>query len=107
MGLHSNFTYLWNMCKGLKTRAEYIPTHVEDPCKISSNQRNSAKRAITWLLSKSPHSVEEIADHFELSPQLVGSLMEELVYANYVTRESLRSDRYELNKSTKEAGEVS
>lgn len=107
MGLRPNFTYLWNLCKGLKTRAEYIPTNVEDPCKISSTQRNSAKKAITWLLSKSPHSVEEIADHFELSPQLVGSLLEELIDANYVARESLRSARYELNKSMKEVGEVS
>lgn len=107
MGLHPNLTYIWNLCKGLKTRAEYIPTNVIDPYKISITQKSSAKRAITWLLSLTPHSVDEIADHFELSPHLVSRLVEELVDAGYVTRESSRSGRYKLTKSIKEVGEVS
>ncbi len=107
MGTHSDLTYLWHLCKGLKSRAEYIPNNVESHYHISSNQKSSAKKAITWLLSKAPHTAEEIADHFEMSPCLITHLLEELKDANCVIKESVRSNRYILKEFKHREGEVS
>lgn len=106
MGLNSNLTYIWNLCKGFKTRADYIPDNVEDPYNISTTQKNAAKDAIAWLLSKAPHSAEEIADHYAMSPQLVSHLLEELEEVDYVTKESVSSLRYKLKQQDKRVGEA-
>ena len=106
MEFPQNLTYIWNIGLGRKSKSQYIPNDVVDCYNISSTQKNSAKRAIIWLLSKAPHSVEEIADHFEMTPQLVGHLIEELHDVKLVTRDTSNAQRFKL-KSDKEVGEVS
>jgi DNA-binding Lrp family transcriptional regulator len=52
------------------------------------NQRILAKEAIVGLLRNGRHTPREIAEHFELSVEVVSELIEELVKAGRVQREA-------------------
>jgi len=102
-----NLTYIWNFCPGHKTRSQYIPIDVVDSGNMSSTQKTTAKKAIVWLLSKAAHSVDEIADHFEISPVLAGHLVEELLATKIIYRESGPAKRYRVKSDNSKVGEVS
>lgn len=78
-------------------KADYISTCITDSTKIDITQKRLTKKAILWLLSKGSHTIEEISDHFELSPELVTCIIEELARANLVIKEHGRFPRYQLN----------
>lgn len=63
-----------------------IPEDIQDISKIGYFKKKKAKKAILWLLSTALHSAEEIADHFELSPELVKGLLMELTKDNLVVK---------------------
>lgn len=65
-----------------QNKTNYIPKDIEEVSKISNIQKKQAKKAIRWLLSKVPHSVDEIAEHFEFSPELVKVLLKDLTRDN-------------------------
>lgn len=56
-------------------KTDYVPKDIQDVSKIGYFKKKRAKKAIRWLLSIAPLSVEEIADHFEMSPELVKGLL--------------------------------
>jgi predicted transcriptional regulator len=64
----------------------YILEKVKRPSDIGRAERDSCIRAIIWQLSKAPHSIEEIADHFEISPELVKTFLTELIATKRVVR---------------------
>lgn len=64
----------------------YINKDIKDISKLSYIKKRRAQKAICFLLSMVPHSVDEIADHFEISPELVKVLIEELTKANLVIK---------------------
>lgn len=80
MELYKNLSQLsWSILSTRKTKSEYIPsssTLLED---ISPTQKESAKKAIEWLVAKSPHTVMDISEHFEMSAVLVAVLVSELL----------------------------
>lgn len=69
-----------------QTKTDYIPKDIEELSELGYFQKKQAQKAIRWLLSKAPHSVDEIADHFEISPKLVEDLLKELTKANLVVK---------------------
>lgn len=79
-----------------QNKTNYIPKDILDISKIGYFKKRQAKKAIRWLLSKAPHSVEEIADHFEISRELVKGLLTELTKDNLVVNVSRYSSRYYL-----------
>lgn len=100
MELNQNLTYMWSFCMGRKNRSKYIPNDAIDTYKISSAQKNSAKKAIVWLLTKASHTVEEIADHYDMSTELVSELLQELISTKIVAKVSCRPARYKINNKT-------
>lgn len=96
MSVCENLSYLWHLCPGLKVKEEYISKDVVNPYNISSTQKSTAKKAIIWILSKTSHSVEEIAEHFEISPELVKHLLNELTEAKIIAKSFGRTPRYNL-----------
>lgn len=82
----------------VENRCEYIAKDILNPIKLRKETKKEAIKAILWLLSKSPHSLEEIADHFDLSPQLINKLLNELVKANLVVKSNNDSSRFETLK---------
>lgn len=70
-----------------QNKADYISSSITDPTKIDSTQKRITKKAILWLLSKGPHTIEEISDHFEISSELVTYLIEELTAADFLIKE--------------------
>jgi len=80
-----------------KKKPGYILEDIKHPCNIGKVKRRFCKNAIFWLVSKAPHSVREIADHFELSPELVESLLSELISRKRVAKLT-ESDRYQALK---------
>lgn len=96
MVLHQSLPQIWNYCLGRKTRSQYISSDVVDTYNISNTQKISAKKAIVWLLSKAPHTVAELADHFEMSPELVNHLLEELLVNKTIQKKHGRPERYLL-----------
>ncbi|MDA8234968.1 MAG: hypothetical protein M0Z31_09255 [Clostridia bacterium] len=81
---------------GLHNKNEYINEEIKDISQLGYVKKKRAKKAISWLLSKAPHSVPEIADHFDMSPELVKGLLEELMKANLVVRVPGSSNKYNL-----------
>lgn len=69
-----------------KKKPGYILEDIKHPCNIGKVKKRFCKKAIVWLLSKAPHSVREIADHFEISPELVQNLLLELIANNRVVK---------------------
>lgn len=49
----------------------YFTKEMSAPNGIGDRKKKHAEKAVIWLLSKMPHSVKEIADHYDLSPKLV------------------------------------
>ena len=79
-----------------QNKTNYIPIDIHDISKIGDFKKRGAKKAICWLLSKAPHSGEEIADHFVISRELVKGLLTELTKANLVVNVSMHSSKYYL-----------
>lgn len=65
----------------------YLPNDIINTHELSYSQKLSAKKAILWLLAKAPHTVNEAAEHFALSPELVTSLVAELIRSGEITSE--------------------
>lgn len=83
MGLYKNLSQLsWSILSSRKTKSNYIPNDSDLVDKITHNQKESAKKAIEWLVSKSPHNINDIAEHFDMSPVLVAILVCELIRDN-------------------------
>ncbi|MDT3701140.1 MAG: transposase family protein [Thermincola sp.] len=74
--------------KNLNGKTDLISEEIIDLRTISFTKKKQAEEAIMWLLSKAPHSVEEIADHFCLSPDLVKHILDPLVAKLAVVEES-------------------
>jgi hypothetical protein len=77
-----------------KKKPGYILEDIKDPGNIGKKKKIFCQKAIIWLLSKAAHSTTEIADHFEISPELVGKLLAELI-ANKRVVKLADSDRYQ------------
>lgn len=60
-----------------QNKSDYIPKDIDEISQLSVIKKIQAQEAIRWLLLKDPHSIEEIADHFEISPALVKELLED------------------------------
>ena len=77
------FTKIQRKCskssKSSKEKMDLISVELTDFRCISGTKQRDAEKAIKWLLSKAPHSVEEIADHFYLSTDLVKHILDPLV----------------------------
>jgi hypothetical protein len=65
-----------------QNNTNYIPKDIGELSQISSYKKNQAQEAIRWLLSKAPHSVDEIAEHFEISPELAKALLKDTTRDN-------------------------
>lgn len=78
-----------------QNKIDYIPKDSEDISQLDYNKKKQVQKAICWLLSIAPHSVEEIAEHFEISPELVKGLIMKLSKANLVVQVP-GSNRYNL-----------
>lgn len=75
-----------------------IPIDIQDISTLGFNKKRRAKKAIRRLLFITPHSAEEIADHFEMSPELVKALLFELAKANFVVKVAGNSIKYCLKE---------
>jgi hypothetical protein len=82
-----------------KKKPGYILDEIKHPCNIGKVKKRFCKNAILWLLSKASHSVREIADHFDISPELVQCLIVELIAAKRVMKLP-DSDRYQALKKS-------
>lgn len=80
-----------------KKKPGYILDDIKHPCNIGKVKKRFCKNAIFWLISKAPHSEREIADHFEISPELVQCLLLELITTKRV-KKLKDSDRYQAMK---------
>lgn len=88
MGLNGNYIITVSTTSPGKVNEDnYLPKEIINLHGVSYTQKRSAKRAILWLLSKATHSIDEIAEHFELSPDLVNSLVQELIQAGKLTKD--------------------
>lgn len=83
-------SFITNVNKYLEkeNRADYLPKDIVNPRALSYSQRKSAKKAILWLLSKAPHTVDEIAEHFALSPELIKVLLQEITRSGMLTSDT-------------------
>ena len=81
-----------------KKKPRYILEDIKDPGNIGKKKKIFCQKAIIWLLSKAAHSTTEIADHFEISPELVKSLLAELIAKKRVVRLA-DSKRYQALKT--------
>lgn len=94
----NNEVIFWNyFLKDAENQPDYINRCITEPTKISNTQKRFTKQAILWILAKAPHTVEEISDHFEISSELVKSLITELTEANFVIEEHGSLPRYRSN----------
>lgn len=94
----SNVITFWNFYSYKETQADYIPKDIKDPSKLGNPETNIAQKAILWLLSKAPHTVDEIADHFEISPELVKYLIKDLTAAKLVVSGPEHLPRHQLKQ---------
>ncbi|WP_418791598.1 hypothetical protein [Phosphitispora sp. TUW77] len=78
----------------LKVKTGSIAKEVTDPQYVSHTQKKHAKDAIVWLLSKMPHSTEEVADHFGMSNELAKHLLDELISGDMVDKAKGYPTRY-------------
>lgn len=88
VGKNEKINPIWRECTGEENMAEYLPKDTIFSSSISRSQKTSAKKAILWLLSKAPHTVDEIADHFGISAVLVKFLMEELICSGQIVKDT-------------------
>ena len=77
-----------------KRKPGYVLEEIKQPCDMGETKKRFCKKAIIWLLSKAPHSITEIAAHFEISPELVQCLIAELM-ANKRVVKLVDSNRYQ------------
>lgn len=90
---------LWNLQLVLGNRNDYFKKDIKDITKIGYLKKKRAKTAICWLLSKASHSAGEIADHFEMSPELVKDLLIELTKSKLVVNDPENSTKYYLKSN--------
>lgn len=98
MESYQGLTYITSLCFGRKTSDKYIHTQERDPFNLSSTKKQNTKTAIVWLLSKAPHSVGEIADHFAINPKLVTRLLGELLEKGTIKKKRGNPIRYTVNE---------
>lgn len=91
----------WKLSLKAENKPHYINSCITELTKISYTQKRVTQKAILWLLSKAPHTVEEISDHFEISSELVKYLIMKLTKANLVIEEYGSVPRYQLNSKEK------
>lgn len=72
--------------------------HVWESKCICPAFKQDAIEAIAWLLSKTPHSTEEVADHFDLPIELVEKLIEEMTQNNLALQVSGCPVRYKAER---------
>lgn len=89
----------------IQNQTDYIPKDIQDLSQLGYVKKERAKKAIRSLLSLVPHTIEEIADHFEISPELVKGLITELTKAKLVVNAPNHSSKRYL-KSKKFDGAV-
>lgn len=77
-------------------KTDYIPKDVEEISQIDYIKKKHAQKAIRWLLSKAPHSVDEIADHFGISPELAKGFLMDLTEDNLIVKLPGHSTKYSL-----------
>lgn len=78
-----------------QNKTDYIPKDITNISQLG-DKKYPAKKAICRLLSIAPHSEEEIAGHFEISPKLVKGLLKELIEASLVVNVPEHSSKYYL-----------
>lgn len=88
----------WSILSSRKTKSNYIPPSSTSIDELTDGQRESAKKAIEWLISKAPHTVNEIAEHFEMSTVLVAVLVSELITAGRIRVQASNPELLELNE---------
>lgn len=64
---------------GQKKEPGYIVEDIKHPDNLGGKKKRFCIKAIYWLLTKTSHSIQEIADHFEISPELVDIFVTELI----------------------------
>ena len=89
----------------VQNQTDYIPKDIQDLSQLGYIKKERAKKAIRSLLSVAPHTIEEIADHFEISPELVKGLIMELTKAKLVVNVPNHSSKY-YSKSKQFDGKV-
>ncbi|MHB8170538.1 MAG: MarR family transcriptional regulator [Thermincolia bacterium] len=100
MEIYRNLSHLtWNLLSSRKTKSNYISAQAENVQELSLTQHQAAKRAIEWLLAKSPHSVNEIANHFDISSQLVTYLVKEMEVTGRILEDEDNPGLYKVNDS--------
>lgn len=67
-----------------RKQENYISQDVE----INRSQKASAKEAILWLLSRGPHSEEDISEHFGLAPEVVAMIVREMIKTGRIERQA-------------------
>jgi CO dehydrogenase/acetyl-CoA synthase alpha subunit len=108
MELYRNLSQLsWSILSTRKTKSEYIPSSTNLLEDISPTQKESAKKAIEWLVAKAPHTIMGIAEHFEMSAVLIAVLISELLRDNRLKVDSKNPDLVCLNDNIKRAPRVS
>lgn len=84
----------WDLFLQSQNKTDYIPKDIKEISQLGYLKKKRALKAIWWLLSKAPHSVDELADHFEISHELAKGLIEELAKANLVVKVPGRLAKY-------------
>ena len=71
---------------GQKKEPGYILEDIKHPGNLGEKKKRFCKKAIHWLLTKTSHSIQEIAVHFEISPELVDFFITELIAEKMVVK---------------------
>lgn len=83
---YGELNYLNYFIRKSKVKTGSIPEDVKDPKHVSYVQEKYAKEAIFWLLSKTPHSIQEVSNHFGISKELTEHLVDELIKEQLVVK---------------------
>lgn len=87
----------WSILSTRKTKNDYIPSNSSLIEEISPIQKETAKKAIEWLVAKSAHTVPDISEHFGMSSSLVNVLVSELLQAKRLWVNENEPDLFYLN----------
>jgi predicted transcriptional regulator len=71
-----------------QNKDDYLPKDIDNSSGATKTQKKSAKKAIYWLLAKAPHTIDEIADHFGMSSEMVKSLIIEFIRSGKLTKDT-------------------
>ena len=81
-----------------ETRTDFISPDIIDISILCIGKKRQTKKAIYWLLSKAPHSIEEIAEHFGFSNELVKGFIDELLTSKLVCNFGGDSHRFKAKE---------